>query len=336
MCATLLLLGAEVEQHRGAGRDGRRLDPGRVLVAGQLLVERLLVRGREALAAVLRGKQMPARPASNSIRWTSRSRATAASSSSSVRSFRSGSRSRSTSPMAGGWRGSKARARRRKLLDVLAVLRAHAARSRRFDDVGEALAVLGRRAEQGPVDGEAAQEEVQVVLEGHPDAAVDLDAVLQQLGAVVADVRLGRARQLAGVGGSAGGSAAVAASLIGMAGLEPGLHVGEPVLELLVGRQRPAERVPVERPLHGHVEGGLHGADRLGVDDGDRPLRAGARPGHRPPRLRRPRRGRDPDVVEADDREPAGQVDGVHGGRPTPRRCRRVRAPGSARRRCDR
>ena len=40
----LLLLGAEVEQHRQARRERRRLEPRRVLVAGELLVERLLVR----------------------------------------------------------------------------------------------------------------------------------------------------------------------------------------------------------------------------------------------------------------------------------------------------
>ena len=45
-----------------------------------------------------------------------------------------------------------------------------------------------------------------------------------------------------------------ASSLIGVARLEPRLHVGEAVLERLVRGQRPAERVAVERPLDGHVE----------------------------------------------------------------------------------
>ena len=50
--ALLLLLGAEVEQDGRARREGRRLEPGRVLVADQLLVERPLVGRGEALAAV--------------------------------------------------------------------------------------------------------------------------------------------------------------------------------------------------------------------------------------------------------------------------------------------
>ena len=44
--------------------------------------------------------------------------------------------------------------------------------------------MLGRRAVQRPVDGEAAEEQVQVVLEGDADAAVQLHAVLDQLRAV--------------------------------------------------------------------------------------------------------------------------------------------------------
>ena len=66
------------------------------------------------------------------------------------------------------------------------------------------LAVLGRRAVSVAVEGDAAQEEVQVVLEGDADAAVELHAVLQQLGAVLADVRLGDADQLGRVGGAVG------------------------------------------------------------------------------------------------------------------------------------
>ena len=46
-------------------------------------------------------------------------------------------------------------------------------------------AVLGRRAVERPVDGVAAQVEVQVVLERDADAAVELHAVLHQLGAVL-------------------------------------------------------------------------------------------------------------------------------------------------------
>ena len=54
--ALLLLLGAEVEQHRGARRHRRRLDAGRVLAAPELLVEGPLVRRGEPLAAVLGGE----------------------------------------------------------------------------------------------------------------------------------------------------------------------------------------------------------------------------------------------------------------------------------------
>ena len=66
--------------------------------------------------------------------------------------------------------------------------------------VGDPLAMLGRRAEQRTVERDPPEEQVQVVLEGDADAAVQLHAVLQQLGAVLADVRLRRAHQLGGVG----------------------------------------------------------------------------------------------------------------------------------------
>ena len=49
--------------------------------------------------------------------------------------------------------------------------------------------------------------------------------------------------------------------------LEPGLHVGEAMLERLVRRQRTTERVAIEGPLDGHVERRLHRADRLGGGD---------------------------------------------------------------------
>ena len=81
-------------------------------------------------------------------------------------------------------------------------VRAHAAVRSLLDDAGDALPVLGRRAVQRPVDGVTAEVEVEVVLEGQSDAAVDLHAVLDELGAVVADEGLGRADQLVGLGGS--------------------------------------------------------------------------------------------------------------------------------------
>ena len=74
--AALLLLGAEVEQHGRARRDRRGLEPARVLVAGDLLVERLLVRRVRPWPPYSRGKQMPARPASKSMRCIARSCAT--------------------------------------------------------------------------------------------------------------------------------------------------------------------------------------------------------------------------------------------------------------------
>src|SRR4029079_363950 len=49
----LLLLGAELEQQRHARDERRRLDLEREVVATQLAVERVLVLGREPLAAVL-------------------------------------------------------------------------------------------------------------------------------------------------------------------------------------------------------------------------------------------------------------------------------------------
>ena len=65
---------------------------------------------------------------------------------------------------------------------------------------GDALAVVGGGPVGEPVDGDAAQEQVDVVLVGDADAAVHLHAVLRELGEVVAGVRLGHAdRQRRGV-----------------------------------------------------------------------------------------------------------------------------------------
>src|ERR1700734_3253237 len=82
-----------------------------------------------------------------------------------------------------------------------------AARSRRCpfpcaDKCGDPLVVVGRRAGQGTIDRHPAQEEMKVVLERDADAPVHLRAVLHELGAVLADVGLGRADQLGGVGGA--------------------------------------------------------------------------------------------------------------------------------------
>ena len=122
---------------------------------------------------------------------------------------------------------------------------------------------------------------------------------------------LADAHELAGVGGPVGhrGRRGVAD---GVAGLEPGLHVGEAVLERLVRGQRTAERVAVERPLDGHVE-------RRCIAPTDSAARmtsascswcsTSRRP---PPTSPTHRVGRHADVVEAHHREAAGEVDGLH------------------------
>ena len=79
-----------------------------------------------------------------------------------------------------------------------------------------------------------------VVIERDPDAAMHLDAILHQLDPVDAHIRLAGADILSGpvrlvlyvTGGGVGD---------GVAGLQPCLHVGEAVFQLLVGGQRPAE-----------------------------------------------------------------------------------------------
>ena len=76
------------------------------------------------------------------------------------------------------------------------------------------LAVLGGRAVEEPVEGDAPEVQVDVVLVGHADAAVDLHAVLHQLGAVVADVGLApRSRARAASVGRPGHGAAAASAM---------------------------------------------------------------------------------------------------------------------------
>ncbi len=135
-----------------------------------------------------------------------------------------------------------------------------------LERVGEELAEFRRTPVGGPVRHDAAEVEVQIVFERHPDAAVDLDAVVGQLGAVLADERrrggggvgrdriVGRDGQRRGVGDR-------------VRRFEPRLHVGEAMLERLVRRQRTTERVAIEGPLDGHVERRLHRTDRLGGGD---------------------------------------------------------------------
>lgn len=50
--ARLLFLGSEIQQHRRARRHGRHLETGRIFVAEQFLVERLLVRAGQSLSPV--------------------------------------------------------------------------------------------------------------------------------------------------------------------------------------------------------------------------------------------------------------------------------------------
>ena len=158
-----------------------------------------------------------------------------------------------------------------------------------------------------------------------------------ELGAVLADVGLGRARPARPASGAPAADGRGGGVADRVARLEPRLHVGEAVLERLVRGQRPAERVPVERPLDGHVERGLHGADRLGV------ARARGRSWSWRSTsvvgladLADHGVGRHAHVVEGDRGEPAGQVDGAHRRDRDARRRRRARAPGSGRRRCGR
>src|SRR3954470_12517076 len=70
-----------------------------------------------------------------------------------------------------------------------------------LDDVGDALPMVRGGTEQCAVDGGAPQEQMQVVLEREADAAVDLHAVVQQVGAVLSDEGLRDADELAGFRG---------------------------------------------------------------------------------------------------------------------------------------
>ena len=124
--------------------------------------------------------------------------------------------------------------------------------------------MIVRGAVDGPVDGGAAEVEVQVVLPGDADAAVELHAVLDHLGGVGPDPRLGRAHEVAGVrlpgrhGSGGGGGDAVAR-------LDHDLVVGDAVLEGLVGGQGPPERVAVAQVVEGEAEDLVEDAGGLGA-----------------------------------------------------------------------
>ena len=88
---------------------------------------------------------------------------------------------------------------------------------------GEAKAVVVDRPVEGGVQHHAPDVQVEVVLEGHADAPVHLHALVDDFGAVVADVGLRRAHDLLCVPGVVldGGGGAVGE---GEAGLQPGLQ----------------------------------------------------------------------------------------------------------------
>ncbi len=130
--------------------------------------------------------------------------------------------------------------------------------------VGNPLTVIAGGAELSPILQHPPEVQVEIVVPGHPDASVDLHAVLEDHRSVVTDVGLGHADQLGGVGralvhrqGGRPGS--------GVGGLEPHLHVGEAVLEGLVRGQRSSEGVAVGGVLHGELEDPVDGTDHLGA-----------------------------------------------------------------------
>src|SRR5437899_1121669 len=99
---------------------------------------------------------------------------------------------------AGGWRGSSCGPSAESFRGPLSPRRSRRVLLPLLDQIGDPLAMLCGRAVKPAVQGEAAKKEVQVVLKGDADAAVDLHAVLDQLGAVVSDERLCRAHELLG------------------------------------------------------------------------------------------------------------------------------------------
>ena len=182
MCSLLLLLGAELEQDRARTARTSDLEPRRELVAARLLVERLLVRGREPLAAVLpreadageagveqhRAAARASRATVGELLLVGRVRCAAA-----VLSEVGAVRPRlAADPRAGTLAG---RSRR------LSISSSRRSPSRRLRAPAASRAADGaRRAcrSSARFDGDPPQEQVEVVLEGHADAAVHLHAVL--------------------------------------------------------------------------------------------------------------------------------------------------------------
>src|SRR5580704_6198042 len=91
------------------------------------------------------------------------------------------------------------------------------------------------------------------MLPGDPDAAMELDAVLDEICCPLADIRLCCARQFGGVGGAVlHGPGCVGRDA--MATLEPHLHIGEPMLEGLIGAEWATESETVCCVLGRHLE----------------------------------------------------------------------------------
>src|SRR6478672_7930146 len=129
-------------------------------------------------------------------------------------------------------------------------------------DAADALAVPLGVAVEHAVGGEAPQVEVEVVLPGEPDAAVDLEALLRELRAGIAGVRLGDAHDLRRGGPSVGDRVGGGRRRSG-AHLGPEADVGEDVLERLERTDRTPERDARLGIFDGDLGEPTHGADRL-------------------------------------------------------------------------
>ena len=245
----LLLLGAHVEHGRPADRERGDVEDQRHLVAGALLVEGLLMGPGQTQAAVLPRKAdageaavveqalQLAGPGPDLVAPLHHGLETVALAGNQPRHVRRPAR---PGLAAGRTRRPQPAAPRSRVC--------HRCPTQPPRMSASAPAVLAGCPEHRPVHRRPPQVQVDVVLPGHADAAVHLHAVLDDVGRALPDVGLGHAGQLVGVVGPRAGGVRRGAGR-GLAGLEPQLHVRETVLERLVGGERPAEGVPVERPL---------------------------------------------------------------------------------------
>ena len=175
----------------------------------------------------------------------------------------------------------------------------------REDRVGDPFAVPLGVAEDRRVGAAALEEEVEVVLPGEADAAVDLDRGVGNAPAGVGGVGLrhrGGQRQRLGLGvGGPGGAVDGGAGVLGLQ-----QHLRAAVGDRLVGADRAAELLAVFGVLDRHLHRPLGDPGRLGGErDAEAEedgvvvgLLAGQGVG-----------GGDPDAVEADRGEAAGGVD---------------------------